>query len=293
MALEYRKINKRGYQLQYGSIHSCKKCPYLTKSIFFMLNHVKCHKQQKDKFECKRFPEIFSCKQCDFTTSLTTRFNQHFKRIHGRKQQKENFVCKLYQCKNCSFQTYSLLIWLKQHARGCRKVDKNPAVLEKKSTPERTNHSDFRLKEDAAAKSLTDHPKNHNPDTSRNKVNVSASRATLSKVHKWYKCNQCIFRTMNRQSLAFHRKIRHPKLDDIPTFKCTSCAFVTSNANHFRVHKLKHTSSFDCNKCSAKFTSLNPLIRHKIKEHVDNTIRRNKCDVNEEAEEQEELSLLF
>ncbi|KAJ3632462.1 hypothetical protein MTP99_009472 [Tenebrio molitor] len=50
--------------------HNCKRCPYVTKAPFYMVNHVKRHRLPLESSRCERNDLEKYCKDCNFETDL-------------------------------------------------------------------------------------------------------------------------------------------------------------------------------------------------------------------------------
>jgi hypothetical protein len=101
-------------------IHNCYRCPYMTKSPFFMINHMKRNDLPLKSFSCETNDLAkYYCKECDFETDLVIIFNQHVGEYHRKKIDslqdlpKKDTVVKSYVCQKCAFETYSVLVWIK------------------------------------------------------------------------------------------------------------------------------------------------------------------------------------
>ena len=64
----------------------------------------------------------------------------------------------------------------------------------------------------------------------------------------------------------------HLKTHDLNTFKCDICLTVLKNKINFEKHKKKHFAgkSFECSKCEVKFSDVQSLKAHTIKQHFMN-----------------------
>jgi predicted RNA-binding Zn-ribbon protein involved in translation (DUF1610 family) len=63
--------------------------------------------------------EKYYCKDCHFETDLVVILKQHFREYHRKDtdcvqdQPKNDTVVKSYICQKCTFETYSILMWIK------------------------------------------------------------------------------------------------------------------------------------------------------------------------------------
>jgi hypothetical protein len=114
----------------YRKIHNCKRCPYVTRSIFFMVNHAKRHPLPLKSLSSERNDlEKFYCKDCNFETDLGVILKQHLRKYHRKDtdcvqdQLRNDTVVKSYICQKCSFETYSVLLWTKHLGSLCVSLD--------------------------------------------------------------------------------------------------------------------------------------------------------------------------
>jgi predicted RNA-binding Zn-ribbon protein involved in translation (DUF1610 family) len=69
--------------------------------------------------------EKYYCKDCNFETDLVVILKQHFKEYHRKNtdcaqdQPKNDTLVKSYICQKCSFETYSVLMWIKNLDGSC------------------------------------------------------------------------------------------------------------------------------------------------------------------------------
>ena len=111
-------------------VHNCNYCPFVSTSLFLMVNHVRSHRSSNTPFDCKDNINTYFCKDCDFQTNLTLFFKKHIEEYHIAKPENgaESFLSvQSYICKNCSFETYFSLAWFK-HVITCKRA-KPPRVV--------------------------------------------------------------------------------------------------------------------------------------------------------------------
>ncbi|CAH1368116.1 unnamed protein product, partial [Tenebrio molitor] len=108
-----------------------KRCPYVTKAPFYMVNHVKRHRLPLESSRCERNDlEKYYCKDCNLETDLVVILKQHFRECHRKDvkcvqdQPKNDTVVKCYICQKCSFKTYSVLLWIKHLESSCFNAEK-------------------------------------------------------------------------------------------------------------------------------------------------------------------------
>jgi predicted RNA-binding Zn-ribbon protein involved in translation (DUF1610 family) len=116
--LEYSEsIPKCGH----GKIHNSKRCAYVTKSRFNMVNNAKRLQLPLESSRCETNDlEKYYCKDCNFEADLVVILKQHHKEYHSvQDQPKNDTVVKSYICQKCSFETYSVLLWIKHLESSC------------------------------------------------------------------------------------------------------------------------------------------------------------------------------
>jgi hypothetical protein len=103
---------------------SIPKCG-VTKSLFHMANHAKRYQLLLESSSCERNDlENHYCKNCNFESDLVI-LKQHLREYHRKDtdcvqdQPKSDSVVKSYICPNCSFETYSVLLWIKHFDGSC------------------------------------------------------------------------------------------------------------------------------------------------------------------------------
>src|SRR5699024_8593903 len=99
------------YRRIYTDLPKCQKCPYYTRSIFFLLNHVIRHQHRRIEFDCENSSlEEYFCEQCQFSTNILINFREHIKECLGKlthetdKQTVEASI-KWFECQQCEFKT--------------------------------------------------------------------------------------------------------------------------------------------------------------------------------------------
>ncbi|KAJ3620733.1 hypothetical protein MTP99_004658 [Tenebrio molitor] len=62
-------------------MHNCERSPYVTKSLFYMVNHQKRHRLPLESSRCERNDlEKYCCKDCNFETDLVTKRKNYLRR---------------------------------------------------------------------------------------------------------------------------------------------------------------------------------------------------------------------
>jgi hypothetical protein len=231
--LEYSEsIPKCGYR----KIHNCKRCPYVTKSVLNMVNHAKRHRLPLESSSCERNDlEKYYCKGCHFETDLVVILKQHFRQCHRKDtdcwqdQPKNDSVVKSFICQKCSFETYSVLMWIKHLDGSC-----------------------FNTKEEC-----------------ENVSEEEWYRAVKQSLHhfQWYSCDKCEFKTKWNPSLKQHKKI-HLSADAVHWYGCDKCKYKTKYITDIKKHKTIHLTAdaiqwYNCDKCEFKTKQNRYLKRHK------------------------------
>jgi hypothetical protein len=206
-----------------GKIHNCKRCPYVTKAPFYMVNHAKRHRFPLESSRCERTNlEKYYCKDCNFETDLVVIFKQHHREFHRKDtdcvqdQPKNDIVVKSYICQNCSFETYSVLLWMKHLESSC--FDTEDAI--------HWYNCD-------KCKYVTKYKSNIKQ---HKKIHLSAD--TL----QCYSCDKCEFKTKWSSSIKRHKKI-HLSADAIKNYSCDKCEFKTKRNGCLKQHKKNHMSA--------------------------------------------------
>ncbi|KAJ3628632.1 hypothetical protein MTP99_015928 [Tenebrio molitor] len=186
--LEYSEsIPKCGYR----KIHNCKRCPYVTKSVLNMVNHAKRHRLPLESSSCERNDlEKYYCKGCHFETDLVVILKQHFRQCHRKDtdcwqdQPKNDSVVKSFICQKCSFETYSVLMWIKHLDGSCFNTKEE---CENVSEEECCDKCEYKTKRN-------DHLKQHK------KKHLSADAV------QWFSCDKCEFKGKTNDYLKQHKK---------------------------------------------------------------------------------------
>jgi predicted RNA-binding Zn-ribbon protein involved in translation (DUF1610 family) len=206
-----------------GKIHNCKRCPYVTKAPFYMVNHAKRHRFPLESSRCERTNlEKYYCKDCNFETDLVVIFKQHHREFHRKDtdcvqdQPKNDIVVKSYICQKCSFETYSVLLWMKHLESSC--FDTEDAI--------HWYNCD-------KCKYVTKYKSNIKQ---HKKIHLSAD--TL----QCYSCDKCEFKTKWSSSIKRHKKI-HLSADAIKNYSCDKCEFKTKRNGCLKQHKKNHMSA--------------------------------------------------
>jgi hypothetical protein len=219
-----------------GKIHNWKRCSYVTKAPFYMVNRAKRHRLPLESSRCERNDlEKYYCKDCNFETDLVVILKQHLKEYHRKDtdcvqdRPKNNIVVKSYICQNCSFETYSVLLWIKHLESSCFDT------------------------EDVIHCCLKQHKRHH----------LSAF------AFQWYSCDICQFKVQGKGNLRRHKK-NHLSADAVKWYRCDKCEFKTKGKGYLKQHKNKkiHRSAdavqwYSCDKCEYKTKQNRYLKQHK------------------------------
>jgi hypothetical protein len=210
-----------------GKIHNCDRCPYMTKSPFFMINHTKRNHLPPKSFSCETNDLAkYYCKECDFETDLVIIFNQHVGEYHRKKIDslqdlpKKDTVVKCYVCQKCSFETYSVLVWIKHLDTLCVNIKE---VSKKIGSVSCSDEKWYQCKccsfKTTQAAGLKKHQRAKYLDANR------------------FQCEECDFETKYKQVLMRHKKKGHlPK--DVQWFKCDKCNFMAKDKSYVKTHAL-------------------------------------------------------
>jgi uncharacterized protein YlaI len=224
----------------YRKIHNCKRCPYVTRSIFFMVNHAKRHPLPLKSLSSERNDlEKFYCKDCNFETDLVVIFKQHLGQYHRKgtdclqDQPKNDAVVKSYICQKCSFETYSVLLWIKHLNTSCFDTEEES---EKVNTVQWYNCDKYEFKTKRKLKQK------------RHRKNPLSADAV-----KWFSCDECEFKTKRNDHLKRH-KIIHLSADAIQWYSCDKCEYKAKCKKDVKYHETTHllTDSsewYSCDKC--------------------------------------------
>jgi hypothetical protein len=279
----------------YAKIHSCKRCPYVTKSLFYMVNHAKSHWLPIESFSCESSDlEKYYCKDCNFEADLVVIFKQHLREYHRKgtncvqDQPKNHTVMKSYICQKCSFQTHSVLLWIKHLESSCFDTEEECEIVHTDSCsdekPYRCESCYVRTKEATVLKRHQNarhpshrkerfrclHCKYKGKSQNHLRQHVNNEHATLEAVH-WFHCNECQFISKSYKSLRFHEKIQHP-VGAVQWYSCDKCKYKTKYNGHLKRHKIIHLSAdaiqwYSCDKCEFKTNRKYNLTLHK-KSHL-------------------------
>jgi predicted RNA-binding Zn-ribbon protein involved in translation (DUF1610 family) len=143
-------------------------------------------------------------------------FKEHLREYHRKgtdwvqDQPKNDTVVKSYICQKCTFETYSVLMWIKHLNGSCFNTKEEcQNVSEEEWYPSESCF--FRTKETTV---LEKH-----------------QAAKQSRHHfRWYSCHKCEFKTKWNVSLKLHERM-HLSADAIQWYNCDKCEFRGSRGN--------------------------------------------------------------
>jgi general transcription factor IIIA len=262
-----------------GRIHDCDRCPYVSGSRFF---------HQFPLFRClTNSLEKYNCKDCDFGSDLVIVFNQHVREHHRKKidEPKKDVEIKSYICHECSFETYSALVWIKHSNTLCFKIEEDFKKV--------TYGNNARLhlsREDVQwfRCDKCDYKAKHRYRVKHHKL----IKHTSDEEALWLQCEQCSYKTKLKYSLRRHMFLHKPN-EEANWFYCFNCEYRTRSKGNLRRHMyLKHTTPeavqwLACDKCQYQCKTKDDLKKHtklhhsdvavKIKEDIE-WARCDKCD---------------
>jgi KRAB domain-containing zinc finger protein len=239
-----------------GGFHDCDRFSHMSRSRFF---------HQFPSFSCETNSlERYNCKKCDFGSDLRTIFNQHIREHHRKRidEPKNDFAVKSYICRECSFETYSALVWIKHSNSLCFKT--------------KEHFENVTFGKDAQLHLSTEDIQwfrcdKCNYETNRRYILKRHDRMkhTLNEETSWFRCEQCAYKTKLECYLKRHIITRHKSdEEEVQWFRCDKCDFTAKRRSRVKHHKLiKHTSEEEvlwlrCEQCSYKTKMKCSLRRH-------------------------------
>jgi hypothetical protein len=248
-----------------GKTHNCDRCPYVTKSGCFMLNHMKRHQSPLELSNCKTNAlEKYYCKNCKFQSDLVVIFNQHIKEYHGknvdfvRDRLKEGIVVKSYICQKCAFETYSVLLWLKHLNSTCFNTKKDFEKVQIISYGDgnwyQCEYCPFGTKELPV-------------------LNTHKSAEHLPDEGEWFCCSHCKYKAKTKNHLKQHTNYEHAALEAVHLFHCNKCQYKSKSYFNLRTHKKIHLPAeavqwYGCDKCEYKAKRKFNLKLHSVAKHL-------------------------
>ncbi|CAH1376124.1 unnamed protein product [Tenebrio molitor] len=268
-----------------GKNYNCDKCRYITKSPVLMMGHIKSLPLEVLNCETSDLDQ-YCCKNCDFQTNLKIIYNQHIREYHENnidclQDQTKKDIAKSYICQECSFETYSVLLWLKHldslcfNARedfekicivsygdgrwyqciNCAFKSKNLTILKKHQTAKHLlNKKEWFCCSYCKYKAKTKNDLKEHINCEHDKCNFTTKRKlkikqreplkhSSNKVALRLQCEQCSYKTKWRSCLKLHIN-RHKSDEEVEWFYCFSCAYKTKRKGHLKQHTIyKHTTS--------------------------------------------------
>ena len=217
---------------------------------------------------------VHNCNLClYFTTSYFFMVNH----VRRHRAPLERFTCseaeiETYYCKDCDFKT-ELTIEFKQHINKYHSVKKESrdfSVREK---------CDFET--NLSLKWLLE----TSPYTrDSNQIDKVCSYKSKLENHldnqeeKWYKCDQCHFKTRAKTSLKSHINSFHLDEEYVKWYECNQCPFKTKHKNSLKLHVVaKHQNQekikwYACENCAFKTKRITQLKMHVLGLHLDEKV---------------------
>jgi hypothetical protein len=294
----------------HGETHSCDRYPCITKLPFLMTNHIKRHQLLLEISSCETNDlEKYYCKDCDFQADFLIIFNQHIREYHSKnvdcvQEQPKNDIVKSYICQRCSFETYSVLLWLKHLDSSCIDIKKEFEKVHIVTCGDekwyQCEYCSFETKEATVLKRhqvaehlpgeeqrfCCSHCKYMAKSKNHLKQHMNYEHAALEAVH-WFYCNECPYKSKNYSYLQRHKK-NHLPADAVRWYGCDKCDFKTKRRCNVKLHTIaKHLTPdkeshencsynteliddiiyYKCDYCSFKTKVLLYLERHIQKTH--------------------------
>lgn len=240
--VHHRQIHLRKYTFE------CSFCDktFTTKPAF------KSHQKEEHGIEKD---DIFSCDECDFTSS-----NKHNVAIH--KIRKHSTSEGLFECDICK--------------RKCKTKDDIRIHM--------SNHGEYENMCDVCGQffisqhTLTRHKRiKHTYDyqcsicktTLVSQVNLDNHIKEIHNPNDEFKCQECGQEFKRKRYLIRHQKRVHEKLEKAHV--CTVCGKSFACKNTFRIHYLTHTKlkPYICNICGNAFSQRSSMMLHWKRQHPD------------------------
>jgi hypothetical protein len=290
----------------YGNIHNCKRCPYVTKSLFHMVNHAKRYQLPLKSSSCERNDlENHYCKNCNFESDLVVILKQHLREYHRKDtdcvqdQPKSDSEVKSYICPKCSFETYSVLLWIKHFDGSCFDTEEDCEKVDTAScSDEKSYRREYCYKRRKGATVLKKHQNARHPSHRKEKFrcfhcnykgktknhlreHLNYSHAPPEAVH-WFHCNECQLKSKSHFNLLKHKKLRH-SVNAVHWFSCDKCEFRTKRNDSLTRHKKIHFSAnavqwYSCDKGECKTKYNRDIKEHKTIQLSTDAIQWYSCD---------------
>ncbi|KAJ3622126.1 hypothetical protein MTP99_002652 [Tenebrio molitor] len=199
-----------------GKIHNCKICPYVTKSLFYVVSDLKRHGLPLESSRCERNDlEKYFCKDCNFETDLL------------KKNVRTYVQCLVVMNSG----TDASVVPLRQRRQQ----------FWKDTRPNMKQHNAIRHSADAIQWYNCDKCEfktKWNENLTRHKaIHVSADAI------QWYNCDKCEFKTKYKGNIKQHNAIHH-SADAIHC--CDKCEFKTKWKESLKKHTKSHLGMVKC-----------------------------------------------
>ncbi|KAJ6643006.1 Zinc finger protein [Pseudolycoriella hygida] len=206
-------------------------------------------------------------KQNAIQTSMGTQIRQHTTITPVQAKKTQMVATKMYKCVSCDFKTCDLKEFTPHYdvckaknsgfrCKICKKLCVNSNALKA--------HMDEKHSKEFVCSiccinyinevSLKKHMETNHPD-----VKAIETAATPIGISQLLSCNQCNFKTNDKQGFDEHVK-KHNK---VKPFKCRICAMRFETRDLAAVHAKTHQPDyFKCGKCSVSFPQRDLLVKH-------------------------------
>ena len=227
-------------------LYSCPQCPFNTKNMFRLNNHLGTHKEasltqnnhQVKNQQGEETTNDFECELCQFKTSTIVALSKHLD-IH--KVPEETLLD--YECDICPFKTSSGDT-LDVHVKDHRYVQENTDTTVFLNT-----QSDI----------------HQMPEDKLHKVHKNPTKLLTN-----FECNICEFQAITNETLNKHIEIHREAEDKLIELRCEIRPFQTTSGvvliDPLDIHKEPEASliKYECVQCSYKTTKPGALSQHVI-----------------------------
>ncbi|RZC36208.1 hypothetical protein BDFB_014063 [Asbolus verrucosus] len=160
------------------------------------MNHVCLHRTRKkeDLFVCNlNSPQGYQCDSCEVVTQFKVLLNNHTNIVHKNFEVSDHLrhMLKSYECGECDFQTYSMVVLLKHFC------DTTHGNL-KENLRGQSSQRWFKCEYCQHRTRRKDHLKNH-----------ILCRHTNPEMIKWFQCEYCSYKTKWKIGLKSHTLQKH------------------------------------------------------------------------------------
>ncbi|XP_030767650.1 zinc finger protein 845-like [Sitophilus oryzae] len=274
-----------------SNLHICQFCEYQTNWEPCLKRHIerlhpskvaepakrakakdKSTKAKKGNRKNSSGKEMLRCNNCDFTSTSKQYLILHLKRSHICKEpeSKATAASKIYRCKqkNCLFVStvkYTFIQHVKNHRRQktisnlCDLCDFISESADKLAAHKKKVHLTYLLK--VYKCSQCDF-----------KTVCRNSFKAHSVKHKSYFCNICNEQLVSAYAMVKHRRSHKIQKQKNIIYLCDVCGFQSKNDRSLKMHKKTHNPEFKCPDCPfethSKINFQNHCINHKSADEV-------------------------